>query len=64
MWSSIAYQPIPLVQALVKGKVWSRALPLHPSERVPIDLAQDGPKAKGGAASADEARDASQAAGA
>ena len=64
MWSSIAYQPIPLVQALVRGKVWSRALPLHPSERVPINLEQDGPKAKGGASSADEAQDASQAAGA
>lgn len=31
LWSSIVYQPLPL-------------LPLHPSERVPVDLV-DGPKA-------------------
>jgi MoaA/NifB/PqqE/SkfB family radical SAM enzyme len=60
MWSSIAYQPVPLVQALIHGKVWSRALPLLPSERVPIDIERDGPKASGGAAvSPDEARGAS-----
>lgn len=48
MWSSITYQPLPLVQAMVGGKVWRKPLPLHPSERVPVTLA-DGP-APGGAA--------------
>ena len=42
MWSSIVYQPLPLLEATLKGKVWSKPLPLHPSERVPVSLA-DGP---------------------
>jgi MoaA/NifB/PqqE/SkfB family radical SAM enzyme len=46
MWSSIVYQPLPLLQATIKGKVWSKPLPLHPSERVPVSLA-DGPTAGG-----------------
>jgi MoaA/NifB/PqqE/SkfB family radical SAM enzyme len=43
MWSSIVYQPLPLMQATVKGKVWSRPLPLLPGERLSIGLA-DGPR--------------------
>lgn len=46
MWSSIVYQPLPLLQATIKGKVWSKPLPLHPSERVPVSLA-DGPEQTG-----------------
>lgn len=42
MWSSIAYQPLPLAKAMVGGKVWRKPLPLHPSERAPVTLA-DGP---------------------
>ena len=42
MWSSIVYQPLPLLEATIKGKVWSKPLPLHPSERAPVTLA-DGP---------------------
>lgn len=44
MWSSIVYQPLPLIEATVKGKVWRKPLPLHPSERLPVTLA-DGPQA-------------------
>jgi MoaA/NifB/PqqE/SkfB family radical SAM enzyme len=33
MWSSIVYQPVPLVRALVKGKVWQRPKALSPDER-------------------------------
>jgi MoaA/NifB/PqqE/SkfB family radical SAM enzyme len=43
LWSSIVYQPLPLVEATVKGKVWSRPRPLPPSEREPVGLA-DGPE--------------------
>ena len=53
MWSSIVYQPLPLLEATLKGKVWSKPLPLHPSERVPVSLA-DGP-APGGEAEAEPA---------
>lgn len=42
MWSSIVYQPLPLLEATIKGKVWSKPLPLHPSERLEVSLA-DGP---------------------
>jgi len=42
MWSSIAYQPPHLARAMVKGQVWRKPLPLHPSEREPVTLA-DGP---------------------
>lgn len=42
MWSSIAYQPPHLARALVGGQVWRKPLPLHPSEREPVTLA-DGP---------------------
>ncbi len=44
MWSSITYQPLPLVRAMLGGKVWQKPLPLHPSERAPVTLA-DGPTA-------------------
>jgi len=44
MWSSIVYQPLPLIEATLKGKVWRKPLPLHPSERLPVTLA-DGPQA-------------------
>jgi AdoMet-dependent heme synthase len=43
MWPSIAYQPPHLARALVAGRAWRRALPLHPSERVAVSLA-DGPE--------------------
>ena len=33
MWSSIVYQPGPLVRAMVKGKVWQKPKPLSPEER-------------------------------
>jgi MoaA/NifB/PqqE/SkfB family radical SAM enzyme len=42
LWSSIVYQPLPLVAATVKGRVWQRPKPLDPSERVPL-AAADGP---------------------
>ncbi len=44
MWSSIVYQPLPLIEATLKGKVWRKPLPLLDSERVPVTLA-DGPQA-------------------
>ncbi len=43
LWSSIVYQPLPLAQALVRGKVWLRPVPLTPEERLPVGLA-DGPE--------------------
>jgi MoaA/NifB/PqqE/SkfB family radical SAM enzyme len=66
MWSSIAYQPLPLAQALLKGKVWSKPLPLLPSERVPISIERDGPAPRAGSASetAAEAAEAEQSTGA
>ncbi|HXE57632.1 MAG TPA: radical SAM protein [Gemmatimonadales bacterium] len=45
MWSSITYQPVQLMKAMVGGKVWRKPLPLHPSERAPVTLA-DGPSAE------------------
>ena len=42
LWSSIVYQPLPLVEATIKGRVWQRPVPLAPSERVPVTAA-DGP---------------------
>jgi MoaA/NifB/PqqE/SkfB family radical SAM enzyme len=33
LWSSIVYQPLPLVKALVKGKVWQKPQPLGEHER-------------------------------
>ena len=42
LWSSIVYQPLPLATAMLKGKVWSKAVPLEPSERLPVGL-EDGP---------------------
>jgi MoaA/NifB/PqqE/SkfB family radical SAM enzyme len=33
LWSSIVYQPLPLVKAMVNGKVWSHARPLEAGER-------------------------------
>ncbi|MFN0181505.1 MAG: radical SAM/SPASM domain-containing protein [Gemmatimonadales bacterium] len=58
MWSSIVYQPLPLLEATIRGKVWSKPLPLHPSERAAISLA-DGP-APGGSAAVPEAEVADQ----
>jgi MoaA/NifB/PqqE/SkfB family radical SAM enzyme len=43
LWSSIVYQPLPLIEATFRGRVWSRPRPLHASERAPITLA-DGPR--------------------
>jgi MoaA/NifB/PqqE/SkfB family radical SAM enzyme len=42
LWSSIVYQPLPMVKAMLKGKVWRRPAPLAPGEQVPVTLA-DGP---------------------
>jgi len=42
LWSSIVYQPLPLVEATVKGRAWSKPRPLPESEREPVTLA-DGP---------------------
>ena len=53
MWSSIVYQPVPLMQALVKGKVWRKPLPLHPSERASVSLA-DGPTPGGSSSGTEE----------
>ena len=66
MWSSIADQPLPLAQALLKGKVWSKPLPLHPSERVPVSIELDGPAPRASATSgtADDAAEAEQSTGA
>jgi MoaA/NifB/PqqE/SkfB family radical SAM enzyme len=54
MWSSIVYQPLPLVEATIKGKVWRKPLPLHPSERAQVTLA-DGPAPANGQAEESEA---------
>jgi len=51
MWSSIAYQPVPLLRAMVGAQVWRKPLPLHPSERAPVTLA-DGPAAASASAGA------------
>jgi len=52
LWSSIVYQPLPLVEATVKGRVWSRPRPLPSSEREPVGLADgpDGDRVKAGRA--------------
>lgn len=42
MWSSMVYQPAPLVQSIIGGRAWRRPLPLHPSERAAVSLS-DGP---------------------
>jgi MoaA/NifB/PqqE/SkfB family radical SAM enzyme len=55
MWSSIVYQPLPLVQATMKGKVWSRPTPLQPAEKLAIGLA-DGPQTADPSLPADDAR--------
>ena len=54
------------LQALLKGKVWSKPLPLLPSERVPISIERDGPAPRAGSASetAADAAEAEQSAGA
>ena len=39
LWSSIVYQPLSLVRATVKGRVWQRPTPLALSEREPVSLA-------------------------
>jgi hypothetical protein len=36
MWSSIVYQPLPLVRAMLKGQVWTKPSPLPSSEREPM----------------------------
>jgi MoaA/NifB/PqqE/SkfB family radical SAM enzyme len=42
LWSSIVYQPLPLVRAMVAGKVWQSATPLEQAAWEPITL-RDGP---------------------
>ena len=42
LWSSIVYQPLPLVKSMIKGRVWSHPVPLAPGERAAVTLA-DGP---------------------
>jgi MoaA/NifB/PqqE/SkfB family radical SAM enzyme len=44
LWSSIVYQPLPLVKSMIKGRVWSRPSPLAAGEREAVTLA-DGPQA-------------------
>jgi MoaA/NifB/PqqE/SkfB family radical SAM enzyme len=34
MWSSIIYQPLPLARSLIGSKIWQRAEPLQPDEKV------------------------------
>ena len=43
LWSSIVYQPLPLVEATVKGRVWTKPQPLGEGERAAVTLA-DGPE--------------------
>ncbi len=38
LWSSIAYQPVPLLRSMIGGKVWEKAEPLRTEERVSIRL--------------------------
>jgi hypothetical protein len=38
MWSSIVYQPVSLVQAMIGGKVWQQPQPLSNGEKIPITL--------------------------
>jgi hypothetical protein len=34
MWPSITYRPFSLAKSMIGAKVWERAEPLHPSEKV------------------------------
>lgn len=36
LWSSIVYQPLPLVKAMLKSRAWSRPAPLGEGERVRV----------------------------
>jgi MoaA/NifB/PqqE/SkfB family radical SAM enzyme len=63
MWSSIAYQPPHLARALVGGQVWRKPLPLHPSERAAVTLADGPPLAPSPSGSAEPADEAPTAAG-
>ncbi|MFN8574263.1 MAG: radical SAM protein [Gemmatimonadaceae bacterium] len=47
MWSSIVYQPVQLVRAMGKGRVWERASPLPETERVPVPEVSFEPAAAG-----------------
>jgi MoaA/NifB/PqqE/SkfB family radical SAM enzyme len=42
LWSSIVYQPLPLMKATVGGKAWQRPVPLERAQWEPVTL-QDGP---------------------
>jgi MoaA/NifB/PqqE/SkfB family radical SAM enzyme len=63
MWSSIAYQPPHLARALVGGQVWRKPLPLHPSERAPVTLADGPPLTPPASRTAEAADEAETAAG-
>jgi MoaA/NifB/PqqE/SkfB family radical SAM enzyme len=39
MWSSIVYQPLPLVKAFLKSRAWRRPAPLGEAERVRVAIA-------------------------
>lgn len=45
LWSSIVYQPVSLLRALLGSKAWRRPEPLNPGERVGV--ARNGPSAGG-----------------
>jgi len=34
MWSSIIFQPLSLARSMIGAKLWERAEPLHPGEKV------------------------------
>jgi MoaA/NifB/PqqE/SkfB family radical SAM enzyme len=35
LWPSIVYQPLQLVQAMIRARVWQKPKPLQPSEKIP-----------------------------
>jgi hypothetical protein len=50
LWSSIVYQPVPLVRTLLSSKAWENAKPLGPGEKIVVP--EDNPQAKGSPAPA------------
>ena len=44
LWSSIVYQPLPLVRTMLRAKAWENAKPLGPGERLVVP--EDNPHAK------------------
>jgi hypothetical protein len=47
MWSSIVYQPLSLAKAMLGARVWRRAVPLRPDERIAPEVAATEPATTG-----------------